>query len=101
MAEGQFLFTLEYKQFSEILNRQNWFNLQHEFGTAGVPLSHSFLIWEEESGNAWLLADFETKKTYDIEKKRVKGVEESETVDISGPSDQEEQLIGLTYTPHF
>ena len=95
MAEGQLLFTLEYKQFSEILNRQNWFNLQHEFGTAGVPLSHSFLIWEEEPENAWLLADFETKKTYDIEKKRVKGVEESETVDISGPSDQEEQLIGL------
>ena len=95
MAEGQLLFTLDYEQFNKILSQQNWFNLQHEFGMAGVSLSHSFLIWAGESGNTWLIADFETKKTYEIERKRVPGSEEPATVEISESLSQEEQVIGL------
>ena len=103
MAEGQLLFTLEYEKFVEIVNGENWFNLQHEFRIAGGSLSHSFLIWQEESGNAWLLADFETKKTYDFEMEAeptqtATGTEPAEParIEISGPASQEEQLIGLT-----
>ncbi len=107
MAEGQVLFTLDYERFNEILSQQNWFNLQHEFGTAGVSLSHSFLIWKGKSGNTWLLADFETKKTYDIKRviervaesiERIAESEELAKVEISGPSNQEEQPIELTDT---
>ena len=94
MAEGQLLFSLDYKQFNQILSQQNWFNLQHEFKMADTPLSQSFLIWKGESGNTWLLVDFETKKTYDIESQ----VEPDEpaVAEISMPSSQEEQLIELT-----
>ena len=45
MAEGRWLFSLDYDRFNEILNQQNWFNLQHEFETAGISLSQNFLIW--------------------------------------------------------
>lgn len=103
MAEGQLLFTLDYEQFNEILSHQNWFNLQHEFERAGTPLSQSFLIWIGESGNTWLLADFETKKTYDIEREAEPAEpateaepEKTARVEISEPSSQEEQLVELT-----
>ena len=103
MAEQQSLFTLNYEQFSEILSQQNWFNLQHEFETAGNSLSQSFLIWKAETGSTWMLADFETKKTYDIEREAKPAETATETepaetarVEILGPSSQEEQLIELT-----
>ena len=94
MTEGQFLFTLDSKQFNEILSQQNWFNLQHEFETTGNSLSQSFLIWKGETGSTWLLVDFETKRTYDIE--RETEAEEPATVEISRASNQEEQLIEMT-----
>ena len=103
MAERQLLFTLNYEQFNEILSQQNWFNLQDEFEAVGNSLSQSFLIWREETGNTWLLADFETKKTYDIEREAKPAETATETepaetarVEILGPSSQEEQLIELT-----
>ena len=95
MAEGRWLFSLDYDRFNEILNQQNWFNLQHEFETAGISLSQNFLIWRGEAGDTWLLADFKTKRTYDL-KRNVKLTEGETTVEISGPSSQEEQLIELT-----
>lgn len=103
MTERQSLFSLDYEQFNAILNQQNWFNLQYEFERAGTSLSQSFLIWTGETGNTWLLADFETKKTYDIEMEAeptqtTAGTESAEParVEISEPSSQEEQLIELT-----
>ena len=66
MNEGQVSFTFDYEQFNEILNQQNWSKLQHEFEKRGIVLSKSFLIWQENSSYTWLLADFETKKAYDI-----------------------------------
>ena len=95
MAEGQLSFTLEYEKFVEIVNQENWFNLQHEFRIAGGSLSHSFLIWQEESGNTWLLVDFETTKTYGIETKKAAATDSQATVEILEQSSQEEQLISL------
>ena len=95
MADGNLLFTLEYEKFVEIVNGENWFNLQHEFRIAGGSLSHSFLIWQEESGNTWLLADFETTKTYSIETKKAAATDSQATVEILEQSSQKEQLIGL------
>lgn len=100
MTDEKNVFTLSYERFNEFLSNQHWFNLQHEFEKAGYPLSQSFLIWRGETGSTWVLADFETKKTYDI--KRVvepnkPGTEtEPAKVEISGPSSQEEQLIGVS-----
>ncbi len=105
MTERQLLFTLDYEQFNEILSHQNWFNLQQEFERAGTSLSQSFLIWSGESGSTWLLADFDAKKTYDIETEAEAEAptgttepEKSIKVEISGPSSQEKQLIELTDT---
>ena len=98
MAEGQSLFTLDYEQFNEILSHQNWFNLQHEFERAGTSLSQSFLIWKGESGSTWLLADFDAKKTYDIDTKKAASTDSQATVEILEQSNQEEQLIELTDT---
>jgi hypothetical protein len=95
MADGHLLFSLEYEKFVEIMNGENWFNFQHEFRIAGGSLSHSFLIWQEESGNTWLLADFETTKTYSIETKKAAATDSQATVEILEQSNQEEQLIGL------
>ena len=100
MAERQLLFTPNYERFNQILSQQNWFNLQSEFEAAGHSLSQSFLIWTGETGNTWLLADFETGKTYDIEREAepTQPATEAEParVEISESSSQEEQLIGLT-----
>lgn len=92
MTERQLLFTLDYEQFNEILSHQNWFNLQQEFERAGTSLSQNFLIWRGESGSTWLLADFDTKKTYDIETETEAEApagtterEKSIRVEISGP----------------
>ena len=72
MAEGQILFSLDSERFqaawgSLSSSYPNGFSLQQEFKIKGVPLSQSLLIWREESGHTWLLADFENKKSYDIE----------------------------------
>ena len=89
MAERNMLFSLNYEQFAEILSYESWFNLQREFKTNQVSLSQSLLIWTGESGSMWLLADFEAKKTYDIEQKT--GTEGNVMVEISESSSQEEQ----------
>ena len=66
MAENKRLFNLDLARFNEIWDPPNCFNLQHEFRTNSVPLSNGLLTWPEESGDKWLIADFENKKTYDI-----------------------------------
>ena len=66
MAENKRLFNLDLARFNEIWDPPNCFNLQHEFRTNSVPLSNGLLTWLEESGDKWLIADFENKKTYDI-----------------------------------
>ena len=66
MAEEDMRFSLDIESFRETLGRENWFNLQHEFKMKKAPLSQSLLVWREESGNTWLLADFENEKIYDI-----------------------------------
>ncbi len=39
MAEGQFLFNMDYQQFTEILNQQNnLFKLREKFDTSNVPV---------------------------------------------------------------
>ena len=100
MTDGKKLFTLNYEQFNTIWGNRYWFNLQPEFEKARYPLSQSFLIWPGETGDTWVLADFETKKTYDIEIEAERNQPATETepakVEISGPSSQEEQLIGLS-----
>ena len=95
MTEKQLLLTLNYEQFNEILSQENWFNLQREFVTQQVDLSQDFLIWRDESGNTWMLVDFENQKTYDIERKIGAEPERSAIVEISGPLIQEEQLVDL------
>lgn len=67
MAEGQFLFNMDYRQFTEVLNQKNnLFKLREKFDTSNVPLSRSLLISQETEDHYWLLADFENQKTYDI-----------------------------------
>ena len=96
MAEGKILFRLNLDRFREALDSDNWFNLQHEFKTKGVFLSQILLIWQEESGNTWLLADFENQKTYDIE--WIDDADENRTVEVSELSNEVEQPINLTDT---
>ena len=67
MAEGEMRFSLDIENFRGTLGRDNLFNLHHEFKIKKAPLSQSLLVWREESGNTWLLADFENKKIYDID----------------------------------
>ena len=103
MADRQLLFTLDYAQFNEILSHESWFNLQEEFRKRSIPFSQSFLIWEEERRKRWLLADFETNKTYDIEQKTE--AEEPPMVEIWELSSQEKRLTDLndpeTILSHF
>ena len=66
MAENKKLFNLEWARFNEIWDPPNCFKLQHEFRTNSVPLTNCLLTWQEGSGDKWLIADFENKKTYDI-----------------------------------
>ena len=96
MAESKGLFRLDLDKFQEIVSYNNWFNLQHEFKTKGVMLSQSLLIWRGGSGQTWLLADFKNEKTYHIEKGA--DTPEDRRVEISEPSDEVEQPVGLTDT---
>ena len=100
MTEGQMLFSLGSERFRTILSLlsssyPNSFSLQHEFKTRGVQLSQSLLIWSGESGQTWLLADFEHKKAYNIEE-----IEEhttgTRTVEVSEQSSGEAPPFTLT-----
>ena len=99
MAERQIQFNLDWERFQTALSQlssSNSFNLQHEFKTKGSSLSQSLLTWQEESGNTWLLADFENKKTYDIEV--VGDTVENQRVVVSEQSTEAEQPFTLTNT---
>ena len=91
MNEGKIQFILDYEQFNEILSQENWFKLRHEFEMKGDFLSQSFLIWQGKSSYTWLLADFETEKTYDI-KGNVE-TEKPDRLEVLESSTQREQLI--------
>ena len=82
MAEGQFLFHLDYTEFYEVWSQKNLSKLQQKFDTSPVNLSESLLISEETEGTYWLLADFENKKSYDIKRESDTTVEISEGVDM-------------------
>ena len=99
MAEGQILFSLDSERFRAALSSlsssyPNCFSLQYEFKTKGVPLSQSLLIWREESGHTWLLADFENKKSYDIEE--IEDTDGNRRVEVSEQSTEAEQPATLT-----
>ena len=101
MAEGQILFSLDPERFriawdSLNLSYPNSSNLQREFRTKGISLSQSLLTWQGESGNTWLLADFENQKTYDIEV--VGDTAENQRVEVSEQSTEAEQPFTLTNT---
>ena len=99
MAERQIQFNLDWERFQTALSQlssSNSFNLQHEFKTKGSSLSQSLLTWQGESGNTWLLADFENKKTYDIEV--VGDTVENQRVVVSEQSTEAEQPFTLTNT---
>ena len=87
MAEGQFLFDLDYTEFYEFWSQKNLSKLQQKFDTSPVNLSPSLLISEETEGTYWLLVDFENKKSYDIKKESDTTVEISEGVDMKKRSD--------------
>ena len=85
------LFSLDQDKVSGNLDSSNWFNLQHEFNTKGVPLSQSLLVWSEESGNTQLLADFKNEKAYEIKIG-------SQTVEVSERSSEAEHPFTLEDT---
>ncbi len=87
MNERQKSFTWEYEQFIGIWREEGLFKLQQEFDNRNVTLSRSLLIYEETKSTYWLLADFETKKTYEIKKENDTTVEVSEGPDMAGRSD--------------
>ena len=97
MAERHIQFNLDWERFQTALSQlssSNGFSLQHEFKTKGSSLSQSLLTWQGESGNTWLLADFENKKTYDIEV--VGDTAENQRVEVSEQSTEAEQPFALT-----
>lgn len=67
LEESIFLFDLDLSNFQNILGRKSWLKLQQEFETRQKPLSQSYLIWSDRSGEQWLLADFGNRKTYYID----------------------------------
>ncbi len=87
MAEGQFLFDLDYTEFYEAWSQKDISKLQQKFDTSPVNLSQSLLISEENEGPYWLLADFENEKSYNIRKENETTVEISEGVDMEKRSD--------------
>lgn len=87
VAEGQFLFDLDYTEFYEAWSQKDISKLQQKFDTSPVNLSQSLLISEENEGTYWLLADFENKKSYDIKKVNDTTVEISEGTDMEKRSD--------------
>ena len=96
MAEGKILFSLDAEKFQIALNllisrQPNCFNLQNEFKTKGVSLSQSLLIWTGESGQTWLLADFNNKKAYDIEEGN--DAAGNQIVEVSERSSETEQPV--------
>ena len=96
MDEGEMRFSLDIENFRGTLGRDNWFNLQHEFKIKKASLSQSLLVWREESGNTWLLADFENKKIYDIDE--VDDTDGNRTVVVQEQSSDVEQPFTLTDT---
>ena len=82
MAEGQFLFDLDFDRFNEILGQNGLLKLQAEFNRRNTPLSQSLLISPETEGVYWFLADFENKRTYHIRKENESRVEILEGSDI-------------------
>ena len=96
MDEGEMRFSLDIENFQGTLRRDNWFNLQHEFKIKKASLSQSLLVWREESGNTWLLADFENKKIYDIDE--VDDTDGNRTVVVQEQSSDVEQPFTLTDT---
>ena len=96
MDEGEMRFSLDIENFQGTLGRGNWFNLQHEFKIKKASLSQSLLVWREESGNTWLLADFENKKIYDIDE--VDDTDGNRTVVVQEQSSDVEQPFTLTDT---
>ena len=92
MAERKRLFILYLTRFREVWQPSPWLNLQHEFKTREVSLSQSLLIWGQESG-AYLLSDFENKKTYEIQ-----GAEDPDgqpTMEVWEQSSEAEQPVTL------
>ena len=88
MAEGQFLFTLDYEQFTEDWSQEILFKLQQEFDTkTNISLSRSLLISPETKGIYWLLIDFGNQRTYDIRKEDDTIVEVSDGVDLRKRTD--------------
>lgn len=87
MAEGQFLFDLDYTEFSETWSQKNLSKLQQKFDTSPVNLSQSLLISEETEGTYWLLVDFENEKSYNIRKTNDTTVEISEKPNMGKGSD--------------
>ena len=88
MAEGQFLFTLDYEQFTEDWSQKILFKLQQEFDTkTNISLSRSLLISPETKGIYWLLIDFGNQRTYDIRKEDDTIVEVSDGVDLRKRTD--------------
>ena len=101
MAEGQMLFSLDSERFRAALSSlsskyPNGFSLQQEFKIKGIPLSQSLLIWSGESRQTWLLADFENKKSYDIEE--IEDTDGNRRVEVSERSSEAEQPITLEGT---
>lgn len=101
MAERKKLFRLELERFREASNplsaqHPNCFRLQHEFKSKKVSLSPSLLIWREQSGDSWLLADFEYQKTYEID--RVEGTDGNYNVDVLELPNQPDNPVNLTDT---
>ena len=88
MAEGRFLFTLDYEQFTEDWSQEILFKLQREFDTkTNFSLSRSLLISQETEDLYWLLVDFENQRTYDIRKENDTMVEVSDGVDLRKRTD--------------
>lgn len=104
MQERHTLFTLDQQRFRDILSQENWFKLQHEFKVKKNPLSQSLLVWDEESGKTWLLADFGNQKTYHIQNEQdaegnpVTNAEGNPMLQVSELSDQDEQPVTLKDT---
>ena len=89
-------FSLDIENFQEFLQRGNWSYLQHQFSVNQASLSQSLLVWSEESGNAWLLADYENTQIYGIEE--LADALGNRTVTIQEQSGDVARLLTLTDT---
>ena len=91
MAERKLLCNLDLERFREVWDHQNWSDLQNAFRSENIHLSKSLLAWTGESGDKWLLSDFENKKTYDIE--MVGDATENPMVEVWERGSDEEQPV--------